>query len=316
MKNLNVTFVAILFALFALTSCEKESMTEMTDTTTPTTIEIETATTQRNIPTKGINVIFDEVVTLSNSKTFRETAQSRNSGYKEIGCGFDYDGCTKNQGNSLDYRYYPSNVNNLGAPFDGEDEYFFLEIEATPGMIMYYDIELSELTTDLDLFVFALDNQNRISQTKAMSVNPNTESEKISLTDLAPGIYIVVVDAYRRGIAGHYNLTMECSAVPPPPSIEVKKVVTNFGTFWANGGGQWTFIAPDSDMAFVYEETYNNGNNISLENVEEYGGRVTTTKVYLGLDTENATRETTTVEGNATSIESLFGYIIDIEYGS
>lgn len=316
MKNLNTTFIAIIFALFALTSCEKESMTEMTATTNSTT-ETEIATTERDLPAKGINVIFDDVVTQANSRTFKNMAQSRNIGYKEIHCNFDYDGCTKNQGNSLDYRYYPSNVDNI-AKFDGEDEYFYLEVAATPGMIMTYDIELSGLSTDLDLFVFALDNQNRISQTKAISINNYTQAEKISLTDLAPGIYIVVVDAYRKGIAGHYNLTMECSAVSSnPPSVqEVKKVVTNFGTFWADGDGYWTFIAPNSDMAIVYQETYNNGNNLTLENVDEFGQSVTTTKVYLDLDAENATRERIIEENNQTLIEDLFGYIIDIEYGA
>ena len=31
-----------------------------------------------------------------------------------------------------EYRIYPDNVNPLGAPFDGEDGYFFFQVEATP----------------------------------------------------------------------------------------------------------------------------------------------------------------------------------------
>ena len=127
MKNLNLTIVAIIIALFALTSCEKESMQEMSAETT--------TQSERNLPTEGINIVFEEVKTQASAAKFKQSAQSRNKGYKEIDCGFDYDGCTIGQGNSLDDRHYPSNVSDL-ADFNGEDEYFFFEVEATPNMIM------------------------------------------------------------------------------------------------------------------------------------------------------------------------------------
>ena len=55
MRNLNLIAATLFFAFFALTSCQKEKMSEMT-TTTPTTI-----TPERNMPVKGIQVDYEEV---------------------------------------------------------------------------------------------------------------------------------------------------------------------------------------------------------------------------------------------------------------
>lgn len=220
MTNFKLNFAAIIFAIFALTSCQKDGMNELQ--TTATTAVSTAANTDRNLPTEGINMVFDNVRTQASAAKFEQSAQSRNKGYKKIGCGFDYDGCTKGQGNSLDLRHYPDNIDALGAPFDGEDEYFFFEVASTPEAIMTYDIVLSNMTVDLDLFVFALNSNYQITATKGMSINGGASDEKLTLTDLNPGLYIVAVDAYISSIKGHYNLTMECSAVSAnPPSVSL-----------------------------------------------------------------------------------------------
>ena len=143
MKNLNLTFVAIIFALFALTSCEKESMNEMTQTS-------ETATSTMEEKFSGdTKIAFEKAITQATAETFKAGANSRNRGYKEIYCGMDYDGCTINQGNSLDTDAYPYEIDQLGARFDGQDEYFFFEVEATPNMTMTYDIAMTGLRLSL-----------------------------------------------------------------------------------------------------------------------------------------------------------------------
>ena len=270
MKNLNLTFVAIIFALFALTSCEKESMSEMTQNTT-------TEIKERNLPAAGINKVFEEVQTEATAASYKESANSRNRGHKEIGCGFDYDGCTINQGNSLDLRHYPRKIDELaaeyGVQFDGQDEYFVWEVEATPGMTMIYDLELTGLRVDLDLFVFALNSRNQLSAVKGMSINSGSKEEKLSLSGLAPGIYIVVVDAYRYDIAGHYNLTMECSAVGVPVTSPNMKNATRIkfgggemqkysGTF----GDGWT-VDMDNQLR-NYEEIAVSETELTIQNIE------------------------------------------------
>ncbi len=286
MRIFNLNFAAILFAIFALTSCQKESMSEMTQTTpTATTSEI-AANKERNLPAEGINIVFDEVQTQASAAKFKQGAQARNKGYKEIDCGFDYDGCTKGQGNSLDYRIYPDNVDALGAPFDGEDEYFFLEVPSTPEAIVTYDIALTDMTVDLDLFVFALNSQYQIVDTKGMSIKGGSADEHLSLTGLNPGIYVVVVDAYISSIAGHYSLAMNCSAVSAnPPSIsliDVNKVVfgangQQLGTYqqmtpttWKEisadpNGNNFDFVEVGRDEWSVYLTDESRGVNIQLD---------------------------------------------------
>ncbi|GEM_PF-5258935 len=209
-------------------------------------------------------MIFENVQTQASAAKFKQSAQGRNKGYKEIGCGFDYDGCTKGQGNSLDYRIYPDNVDALGARFDGEDEYFFFEVEATPEAITTYEVALTDMTVDLDLFVFALNSQYQIIDTKGMSINGGAKDEKLTLTDLNPGLYIVAVDAYISSISGHYNLTMNCSAVSVnPPSInliDVNKVVfgangEKLGTYQQMTATTWKEISANPNgNSFDYEE--------------------------------------------------------------
>lgn len=312
MKNLNLNFAAfILIAFFTFTSCEKEGIQEMTAETT-------TQVSVRNLPTEGINVVFDDVQTEATAATYNESATSRNRGYKTIGCGFDYDGCTINQGNSLDIRHYPNQIDALGAQFDGQDEYFVWEVEATPGMKMFYDLDLTHMQVDLDLFVFALDSGNRLSAVKGMSINSGSANERLSLSDLRPGIYIVVVDAYHRNIAGHYNLTMECSALPnEEPGAPSLTNATNIkfeggeihkfsGTF-SNG---WTLSFDNTEDVMSFEEVSATPTELVIQNVIIEGNQRITQTITFDPTQENSVYGTVLKEWSDEAISSEWVSVI------
>lgn len=316
MKNLNVIFAAIIFALFALTSCEKDGLQELNQTTT-TAVSTE-ANTDRNLPAEGINMIFENIRTQASAATFKESAQGRNRGYKEIGCGMDYDGCTKGQGNSLDYRIYPDNVDALGAPFDGEDEYFFFKVEATPEAIMTYDIVLSEMAVDLDLFVFALNSHYQIIDTKGMSVNGGAKDEKLTLTDLNPGLYIVAVDAYKKGISGHYNLTMNCSAVSAnPPSASITDNVTGITTTEASFVkilDQWIDGLEPPHFAVPYVEVAKDETSITIERTLVDGTMETTQTFEFDLVNNTVTITETSTHGVTIASSIRLDQIVSVTY--
>ncbi len=215
MRNLNIILVTILFAAFTFTSCEKESITELQDSTTTVA-----ATNERGIPAAGIHIVNEAVQTQATAKTISQRASSRSRTVTAIDCGTDYDGCTKGQGSSLNINNYPSCIRDLNASFNGEDQLFYLVVPSTPEAIVTYEIELTGMSQDLDLFLLALDANGYIADCKAISINAGATDEKISVTGLAPGAYAVVVDAYKGGIVSHFNLAVYCSAVSAnPPTI-------------------------------------------------------------------------------------------------
>lgn len=216
MKNVNVIFAAILFALFTLTSCEKEGMTELTNASP--NMEI---TTERNIPDGGINIVNKDAVTMATKATLTEQATARSRDIKWVDAkGAHFHDSTVGEGNSLDRAYYPSCADQTGESFAGDDRIYYLEIDRDmAGNHITHHISITDLSDDLDLFLFALDRYGYIADCKGISITEGYDDESIEVSGLNEGAYIVVVDGYDRGVAGSYNFTKSYSAVSPNPPV-------------------------------------------------------------------------------------------------
>jgi len=79
---------------------------------------------------------------------------------------------------------------------------FHFVVEETPEAIMTHDISIKDLAADLDLFVFSLDRFGFINECKAVSITIGLDDESVSLKDLSPGCYVIMVDGYAAGVAG------------------------------------------------------------------------------------------------------------------
>ena len=308
MKNLNLIAATLLFFFFAFTSCQKESMVDLQSAST-TAINNE-----RGLPQEGIHIYNESVTTLATAETMKGKSTSRSRGITSIDCGTYYEGCTQGQGNSLNSTVYPDCIRDLNASFNGEDQIFYLVVPATPDGIYTYDISLTDMSADLDLFLLALDSRGQIMDCKGMSINPDANDETISARDLAPGAYAIVVDAYKAGLASHFTLSVDCHAVPPPPSIDIAYIETTFGTCYYDGYGEWTFVATGSDIAYLYQEIGNQGNSITLKNVTQVGNTTTTSTIYLDLEYLSAAKTDYIDSGEALAIGDTFGTITKIEY--
>ena len=324
MRNLNIILATILFAAFTLTSCQKEQITDLQDTTV-------SATNERGIPAEGIHIVNEAVQTAAPADLFTQRSTSRSRTITTIDCGTNYNGYTRGEGNSLSANNYPSCIRDLNASFNGEDQIFYLVVPSTPEAIVTYDIELTGMSQDLDLFLLALDANGYISNCKAISINAYATDEKISVTGLAPGAYAVVVDAYASGIASHFNLAVYCSAVsanPPTtggvlipdnaPSISIDRITTTQTTF-VNILGQWYDEMEPPHFAVAFEEVATASNNIiAIERTQVEGNTETTRTLEFDLSNNQVTiTEITKVSSSigisATSSISL-DRIVNVEY--
>jgi len=295
MRTLNLIAAMLLFVCFAFISCQKEKMANLQSTTLTTS-----AINKRGIPQEGIHIYNEAVQTLATAEIIEQQATSRSRGYTIIGCNTNYDGYTKGQGSTFNSTNYPACISDLGISFNGEDELFFLVVPETPEYFVTYDISLTNMNTDLDLFLLALDAGGRNMDCKAISIGLGTSDELISATGLAPGVYAIIVDAYRSGLTSYFNLSVACSAVSAnPPSILTSVNRVSFGldgmvigTFQQTGatvwkeikvdpaGNNYDFIEIGRDDWNVYLRDTSRGVNIQLD--------LQTKKVLYSNDTDNA----------------------------
>ena len=317
MKNLNVIAAILLVIFFALTSCQKENMADLPQASIATEMN-----TERNLPAGGIHIVNELVQTEATARVINEKASSRSRTVTGIECGTVYDGCTQNQGNSLTANQYPSCIRELGATFSGEDQIFYLVVPSTPEAIMTYDISLTGMSQDLDLFLLALDANGRISECKAISINGYDEDEHITVTGLNPGAYVVMVDAYKAGITSHFQLAINCSAVSAnPPSVssmdQVSRITTTQTSF-NNLSGYWFDEMEPPHFATPYAEVARTESSITIERKVVVQNTETTTSVQFDLATNQATiTETTKVSSsNGTTLASSIrlDQIVNVEY--
>jgi len=194
MTNLKLNFAAIIFAIVALTSCQKENLSELQTTTKTANTTI--SNSERNVPVAGIHLVNPAVKTQASKEVFEAQAQSRSRALYGVECGTTFTATTEGEGNSLDASRYPDCVASVGDPFDGDDMIFHFVVEETPEAIVQHDITIKDLGADLDLFVFSLDRFGFINECKAVSITIGYDDESVSLKDLSPGCYVIMVDGY------------------------------------------------------------------------------------------------------------------------
>lgn len=282
MTKLKLNIAAIIFAIFALTSCQKDNLSELQTTTKTATTTI--SNSDRNVPAAGIHLVNDAVQTQATKEVFEAQAQSRSRALYGVECGTTFTATTEGEGNSLDATRYPDCVASVGDPFDGDDMIFHFVVEETPEAIVQHDITIKDLGADLDLFVFSLDRFGFINECKAVSITIGYDDETVSMKDLAPGCYVIMVDGYTAGEAGEFTFEMNCSAVSanPPSMVEIavnKVVVGNdsivtgvfqqlTATDWKETGvdsATFDFVEVARDEWSVYLRDDSRGVNIQLD---------------------------------------------------
>jgi len=227
MSNLKLNFAAIIFAIFALTSCQKETMSELNPTT-------ETST-QRNLPAAGINSYNPDAKTSATNRTMATQATSRERNFTLIAAdaGPIFDD-TYGEGNTLD-KSNGTCLADYSWDFKGEDNIYIFEVLDQAEALVTHHVAISDLQNDLDLFVYTLDENNYIRDCKAISMNGGTTAESVDMQGLEAGYYIIVVDGWTAGVTSSYNMEFYTTAVSTnPPSINAVDTLTQiqFGTVY------------------------------------------------------------------------------------
>lgn len=310
MNNLKSIFALIIFAVF-MTSCQKESLSELKTTTQEASI------TNRNIPAEGIHYVNESARTLATMQTVEAQAQARTRAIYTIAAGDRYHTTTVGQRNTLDQTNYPNCertdgsaiFGEYGEPFTGDDMIYYLSVEDSPEAILTHHIS-TEGETDLDLFVFALNRDGYIQECKAISITPGTGNENIDV-QLSSGAYIIVVDAYGAGVAGEYTIEVAQSAVSAnPPSLTdidaVSQVNGQFGSLQNAGEGAWYLhnVIPHFGSE-IYNEIARTDNTLSIENVQYLGATTITKTMKLDFQT-NIIEITELNETDNTASSSIY----------
>ena len=325
MKNLNLTFVAIIFALFALTSCEKESMNEMTQNT-------QTETTERNLPNGPINIVNEDVKTFASKATFAEQATSRSREITWIDpLGVTLYGSTTNEGNSLDDRYYPSCLN-TGETFNGYDKIYYLDIDRDlAGNHVTHYFKISELTADLDLFLFALDHSGYISECKGLSITGGDYDEMIEVKGLNQGAYIVVVDGFDSEIAGDFKFEKYTSMVSPNPptadpegpenppvggaqSMQNARFIDFLGGDAGLTGNGW--MVTRNGQSEIFENYEATATVLTMNSYKVVDGKEIETTITFNKSTKMVTSKTTWKKQYSSGSSSWSASIRDIDYAN
>ena len=329
MKNLNLTFAAIIFAFFALTSCQKEALNDIAP--------VEDMP-QRTLPAEGINIVNKDVKTLGKIDNGQATSRARQVTFiKDI--NQPVYGTTKGQGNSLDRTNAPC-LDPNGYRFDGQDAAYYFTIEKEEFVIAdistTYSVSLTDLHADLDLFVYTVDRYGYIDQCKGISMNGYNADEEIELGELNPGSYVILIDGWHSSIACSFTLKVdkkvEGTLLPPAPvnpQVNINsmrgviygtsdneqfmdKVVGHFGT-------EWQVENPDGSYT-SYKETNKTATTLTIKNetIEEtINMRETVTRTividiaeYTVTGTEAVIRET--ADGAIGASSQWYANIIEI----
>ena len=332
MKNLNLTFVAIIFALFALTSCEKEGMQEMTQTSGSEIME-------RKLPAEGIHTVNESAQTLATQASLSETASSRTIGFERI---TDFSRAihrtTIGQGNSLDYRNAPC-LDSYGDRFDGPDAGFYFEVDFDPSFLpdveITYEVILSNLRADLDLFVYTVDQGGYIDQCKGKAMSHGYGNEVIQLGELNKGIYVIMVDGWAADIACDFTLKVEKkvkNTFTPGPgdgnegpgpinpgnggaqSMDNARFIDFLGGDAGLTGNGWMVTRNGESQIFDnYEAT---ATVLTLMSYEVVNGKEIETTITFNKSTKWVTSETKWKKQYSSGSSSWSASIRDIEYGN
>jgi len=233
MRIFKLNFAAIIFAFFVLTSCQKETISELNPTTE--------TTTERDIPAEGIHIYNADAKTSATTRTMATKATSRERVFTTIApdAGPIYDD-TKGEGNFID-KTWGTCLADYSYTFAGEDNVYIFEVKDQPAAIVTHHVSITDLTGDVDLFVYTLDENNYVRDCKAISMNGGTTAESVDMQGLGAGFYIIVVDGWAAGVTSSYNMefyTTAISANPPSEVISSTLSKVSYGQIFADGSFQ------------------------------------------------------------------------------
>ena len=208
--------IAVTF--FAFTSCQKEQIsvpvkTEATNAADQAIPEKEENTDPKlKIETQGIGFQENLFTTeISSPRVLKQMAHSRSPIVFDdvVLCGDNLWDTNKGKGNGFNGSVYVNQgclSTNYG--FLGEDASYLLWVEDAGG----YDIQLSNVSVDLDIFLFSLKEDGSLGQCLGYSIQGGTSKELISV-GLDLGIYALIVDAPYTGTVSDYALSITCAVV-------------------------------------------------------------------------------------------------------
>lgn len=205
MRNSNILFAAILFAILTLISCQKNELTELT-TRTKTTLSL------RAIPSAGIHTINEPATTQKKGQL-----ESRTSDFTFISCNAGtFHGNTEGEGSFLDYDNSPYLQKDL-EDFKGQNKVYYFAVEDEPEAITTHHITLKNMQDDLDLFVYSITAEGYIADCKAQSMTIGVVNETIELTDLDAGYYYIVVNAWKEIINSSFEIEFYSTSIGVNP---------------------------------------------------------------------------------------------------
>ena len=273
MSNLKLNIAAIIFAIFALTSCQKETMSELNPTTA--------ITTQRDISAEGISMYHPDAKTAATAQTMRNSATSRERNFTTISAdaGPIFDD-TKGEGNFID-KSFGACLADYPWDFKGEDNVYIFEVKDQPEALVTHHVTISDLTNDVDLFVYTLDENNYVRDCKAISMNGGATAESVDMQGLEAGFYIIVVDGWAAGVTSTYNMEFYTTAIGAnPATLNAVDTLTkiNYGAIYEDGSSH--------DIGFfeVIGEILNDDNTSSVSFREH---NVEGDLPHFGENTEN-----------------------------
>lgn len=158
--------------------------------------------------------------------------------------------------------YRPLSCYNGNSSFNGADEVRRIDIGST---VQDLTIRLTGLRNDLDMFVFDNCRSGEFSNCVGNSLNPNANSESITIPN-ASGIYYVVIDAHSAGISSEYTLTIECDQDDLPCDqampIACNQRLTNLTTQGADNNFNSGIFDYNSCRSGVSTQTFNAGDKL------------------------------------------------------
>ena len=209
MRKLSVFSILTIVAVFFLFSCQKDNMEQMDNQIQQSNIEQNQTISDKDIPelTIDTSVTTEATSIAAIQKVQKSMAQSRNSTLTlvpdELVCGSEIWGNTQDGDNQLNR--YNNPCYNGSSSFDGKDLHYYLVIDCKQQVT----IKLSELYSDLDVFLFTLDSQGYPRYCKGKSTKSNTQTDIIKVW-LDPGVYLVSVDGYKSSITSSFKLSIDC----------------------------------------------------------------------------------------------------------
>lgn len=116
-------------------------------------------------------------------------------------CGSNYSG--SNSAGSYNYTKYTSNGLTVVNDMTGPEAFHRFTLYATSNVT----VNMNGLNYDLDLLFAGSCNNTSIIK---YSINSGTSSEQVSLNNLSPGTYTIIVDGWN-GAVSNYNLSVQCT---------------------------------------------------------------------------------------------------------